>query len=86
MTNKTFLFVEKLTYKDTSLLKTYFLQEFLFLCKLVSFYRYSINPQTEQNTVNSSLADTPIIWTAAKSPARTNYRRSTETHAITDSR
>ena len=31
MTNKTFLFVEKLTYKDTSLLKTYFLQEFSFV-------------------------------------------------------
>ena len=44
------------------------------------FISYSVNIRAElcPSTVNSRLADTPIKRTAAKSQAKTNYRRLTE--------
>ena len=92
MTNQMFLFVEKLTCKDTSLFKTYFLQDF---CSFVNLSHIIVIVLIHrQNKIQPTLAlrtptiapDTPILRTAAKSPAKTNYGGLTETLAITDSR
>ena len=81
----TFLFVEKLLTKTQAYSRHISSRIFCSFVNLSPIIVTVLIHRQEQNTVNCGLADTPIIWTAAKSPAKTNYRRLTETLAITDS-